>query len=83
VTKAVLRVDKCRSCGAPVYWLRNDRTRKWAPIEVAVNPKGNIIIENGQYVVVNHPRVVRDGERHLNHFVTCPSADQWTGRKSI
>jgi len=81
VTKVVLRVDKCRSCGAPVYWLKNDRTRQWAPIDVEVNPKGNVIIENGLYVVVSHPRVVADSERHMNHFVTCPSAGQWYGKR--
>jgi hypothetical protein len=82
VTNVVLREDRCKSCGARVYWLPNDRTRKWAPIDVKVNPKGNIIIENGQYVVVSHPRVVQDKERHTNHFVSCPQADKWHGGSS-
>ena len=66
----------CRSCHAKIYWLKNERTGKLAPIDKDPAPdgSGNIEVEDGRGIY----RVVGKGPgRHKNHFVTCPAAGVW------
>ncbi|HET8906727.1 MAG TPA: hypothetical protein VFN11_07160 [Ktedonobacterales bacterium] len=64
----------CRSCSANVYWLKNDKTGKIAPIGAMATEAGNIEIDVGKQTY----RVVgKQPGRHTNHFVTCPSRDIW------
>lgn len=78
--------DTCRSCPAPVLWLRHAVTGKRAPIDQAPAPDGNIVVDetDGTYLTLNAAQRnevrERGGELHLNHFVTCPQAASWKGR---
>lgn len=71
------RVSRCRSCGADVWWLEHVRTGRRAPIDVEPNAAGNVVVslEDEQYrlAVPGDPQ----GERHSNHFATCPDAERW------
>jgi hypothetical protein len=74
---------RCRSCNAPVLWLRHEETGKTAPIDAAQDrERGNILInmDAGTYHIV--PASGRDAERdwlHTNHFATCAFAPIWKG----
>jgi hypothetical protein len=66
---------KCRSCGAAVYWLRNDSTGNLSPIEAEPAANGNLKVdlEAGTYRVI---RKLEDSSdpRYINHFATCPNS---------
>lgn len=76
-------MNRCRSCGAEVLWLKNRRTGKRAPIDRDPSAGGNVIA----YLLDQTYRVLSadeceiakaDGmDLHTNHFVTCPQAGQW------
>lgn len=67
----------CRTCGAEILWLRNDRTKRVAPIDAQPSLNGNIeITEAGEYHVFGEPtlfdqRQTSEPVLHLNHWVTC------------
>jgi len=73
----------CGSCGAPIWWLKHERTGKPAPIDFYHNQEGNIIIalELGVYAVAPKAQAEemrRAGEPlHTNHFMTCPQSKTW------
>jgi len=77
-------VSACRSCGAPVWRLRNDNTGKTAPIEQAADSAGNVLVDldAGTYHVLGRP-ADRDAAGdaglvlHRNHFASCPQAREW------
>jgi hypothetical protein len=79
-------VSTCRSCQAQVVWLRNTTTGKSAPIDQALVPDGNIVVdlEAGTYRVLTgdarEDAVDRGDPLHFNHFITCPQAPAWKGR---
>lgn len=75
--------DQCRSCHAPILWLANTTTGKFAPIDRDPDPDGNIVVLNqGQYQVLS-PTGRLDARAegfvlYKNHFVTCAQADSWS-----
>lgn len=77
------KLEKCRSCKAPVIWLRNNATSKLAPIDAQPSEKGNIEIdrEEGIYRVLNFSQREGRADLHTNHFVTCPQAKAWGKKK--
>ncbi len=74
-------LSKCRSCGASVVWLENNRTGKRAPIDAQPSEDGNILLDRhaGTYQVLasSTDRALAAGHLHTNHFMTCKTADQW------
>lgn len=87
-----MKPAQCRSCGAPVIWAINERTKKRAPIDAEP-------ADNGPIVFVHDPgfggdpeyRVLAKADRvdgavlraagirpafYTNHFQTCPNARQ-------
>ena len=62
----------CRSCGAPVYWLRHARTGNLAPIDIEEGFGGNITIDlwREEYTIVPKGSAP-SSDRHRNHFSTC------------
>lgn len=72
--------QKCRTCGAPVVFLRHIRTGKVAPIETTPSPDGDVAV-GAQYMIV--PALQRDAYRargellYKNHYATCPQARFW------
>lgn len=73
----------CGSCGAPIYWLKNVKTGRPAPIDARHNQTGNVAMgtELGEYRVLL--KVEADTWReqgwplYTNHFMTCPQAKTW------
>ncbi len=74
--------DRCRFCGAPVFWLENETTGERAPIDADPSPDGNIEVDlpRGTYRVLSgfdRDEAVAGGERlRTNHFQTCPDRDK-------
>jgi hypothetical protein len=70
-------MDKCRSCGAKVFWVITQKNKRM-PVDPEPVENGNLEIhDQGQYrpplaiyVSVKPPGVLR----HISHFVTCPNA---------
>ncbi len=77
-----LRTDgaKCRSCKAPIAWVKMIGTGKSNPIDPEPSPKGNVVItEDGQGCAVNASEADRlrteEGcSLYLSHFATCKDA---------
>jgi hypothetical protein len=38
------KTSACTSCGAPIYWLKHEKTGKLAPIDVTPNLTGNCLV---------------------------------------
>jgi hypothetical protein len=89
-------VSACRSCGAPVEWVRVHPTGKVMPLDPAPRIDGNVVRTGErswtrQGTEVDVVRVVPTGDeplpgidppdRWVSHFVTCPDADSWSRRR--
>lgn len=72
--------EKCRSCGAPIYWLANETTQKMAPIDTNPTPWGSVVVlQEGTYRVLRAgERETYEGPRYTNHFQTCEHSKQWS-----
>jgi hypothetical protein len=75
-------VERCRSCGTSVFFLRNATTGKSAPIEAEPVAGGNIrVASDGTYRVLTlaeRVAALASGELlHLNHFARCKDAPRW------
>jgi hypothetical protein len=78
--------SKCRSCGAWVFWLRNESTLKVSPIDAEPSPLGNCEVLSDSRFQTFGPLVAQlarnEGKRlHTNHFATCPQSKGWKKRK--
>ena len=75
-----VEVSECGSCGAPVLWLKHERTGRAAPINTGFSENGNILIHRTARtyrIVPSDERVIYRGWLHTSHFVTCPQAKTW------
>lgn len=68
------KTSACRSCGAPIYWLKHETTRKLAPIDEMPSPHGNCLVnlQDSTYRLA----LGQAGTLYTNHFATCPQASQ-------
>jgi len=79
---------KCKSCGAPITWIKTKNGRVM-PCDVPAvdyqdnyNGKDLIITEDGQVIrgtiIKNNPQsklqLVVSGKGYISHFATCPNA---------
>jgi hypothetical protein len=72
---------QCRSCKAPVMWLKSEATNRTAPIDQESSADGSIAIDTtaGTYrILVGAQRV---GTLYTNHFATCPNQEFWRERQ--
>lgn len=72
---------KCRSCEAPMVWVKTAANGRLMPLDPKPVPDGNVVLlasrdEQGVRLV----RVLAHGEdpgpdakRYISHFATCPS----------
>jgi len=69
--------DFCRSCKAPVVWVRT-RAGKRMPVDPEPVEGGNIILSERDHATPLAVYVEADPGvmRHVSHFATCPNADQ-------
>jgi hypothetical protein len=75
----MLHLSTCRSCGAPVYWLKHATTGKLAPVDAAPNPSGNVTVDPaaGTYTVLGTAGARADTARYTSHFMPCPQCRTW------
>lgn len=67
----------CRSCEAPVFWIKTAATGKAMPLDATPNPDGNVVIRGGLAHVLKHGDLLVQGERRFtSHFATCANAAQ-------
>ncbi len=70
----------CKSCSAPILWLRNPKTGRMAPIDAASRPNGQIGVDLERQEYALCPAAMSRVEcgvhahHHTNHFATCPFA---------
>lgn len=77
--------DTCRSCRAPIMWVRTESGSNM-PIDTAPVENGNVILswdDDGRSVAV----FIRKGEtppagkpRYVSHFATCPKSRTHRGQ---
>jgi hypothetical protein len=75
----------CRSCGARIRWARFTRSGKVVPLDADPVPGGNVVVvgedRDGPLIdLVSQAAPPLDSLRYVNHFSTCPQADQWRRR---
>jgi hypothetical protein len=73
---------RCRSCGAEIFWSRNETAGRAMPVDAAESPDGNVVLVDRGGAVIS--RVLRAGEeprpgekRRRPHHMTCPDAPSW------
>ncbi len=71
---------QCKSCGAPVHWLMNTTSGKYAPIDAAPVLGGNVAIDlyAGIYSILKRQP---DRLAHTSHFATCSQARKYRAQK--
>ena len=65
------RVDYCKSCRAPIFWVRTS-TSKMMPVDRDPVADGNIQIVDGVANVVPKKSLVQGQFYYKSHFATCP-----------
>lgn len=63
--------NSCRSCGAPVRWVRTEAGRRM-PINPDPDPAGNLVLDVTGLAVQVDPTAT--GPKYTSHFATCPEA---------
>lgn len=73
------QAERCKSCGAHVWWLKHTGTQRPAPINVEPDPKGNCVInlEAKTYTTLGRLNGTSGLPHYTNHFMTCPQAKSW------
>jgi len=72
----------CKSCGAPILWLRYVKTEKATAIDEKPVLGGSIIIHpDGETYLIASPAARIGNYLHTNHFQTCSSAEQHRAKK--
>ena len=71
----------CRSCDAPIRWVRWQESRKIMPLDAEPASDGNVVIVDGHTHGDGTPlvRTAKDGDamRFKSHFATCKQAGDW------
>lgn len=85
------RPDKCRSCGAPIFWARTSiNPPQWMPLDREPSERGNVVILEDDELGIERAKVLKKGERetyppatlkYLSHFATCPEAEKFRRRR--
>lgn len=78
-------MSRCKSCGAPIQWVRSGASGGPMPLDVAPNPKGNVVLTGHKAAGGPVARVVSEGEepgrvRYMPHHATCPQGREWSGK---
>lgn len=70
--------SSCRSCGAPMLWVRTPAGRPM-PLDPEPSEDGNVEIVDG-LAVVHHQPPLDHGDLYTPHFATCPDGATWSRR---
>lgn len=70
--------ETCRSCQAPVIWVRTE-AGKAMPVDAEPVPNGNLLLvaEQGKVIAYVREPDMLNTSRYVSHFVTCGQADVW------
>lgn len=69
----------CRSCGAPIRWVRMAESGRANPLDPNPHPSGNIALDaegKAHYLKRGQETFIAPSERYVSHFSTCPNAKQ-------
>lgn len=68
----------CRSCGAPLLWIRTSATDSLMPLDAEPVRDGNIILVDGKAHVMRGDLFedMLEGPRYVSHHATCPQSAQ-------
>ncbi|MGH9001955.1 MAG: hypothetical protein ACRDYV_02390 [Acidimicrobiia bacterium] len=70
------RQDRCRSCGAPVLWVRMAGTGRWMPLDQDPDPRGTVYLAGGKgRTLAPGATPATGGPTYRSHFASCPDAD--------
>ena len=73
---------QCRSCGAPIIWIRHGTTGSLLPLDAAPVDNGNMQIVDDKAVNIGGLfEPVADAPKYVNHFSTCPDSKRWKKKK--
>lgn len=81
-----MRLEKCRSCGAWIFWARNTKSGKLMPIDHKPVADGNVLVDDrgGEVKATVTGRLTLEEvvplPRYVSHFSTCPEAKAWRKR---
>lgn len=72
-------MSTCKSCLAPITWVRMLGTDKAMPVDREPHDEGTVVLTGGSRRGSPLARVVRSDEhvhgmRYRSHFVSCPNA---------
>jgi hypothetical protein len=71
----------CRSCGAPVVWVRIGKQGSPMPLDPLPRPDGNVVRTGPETVKVLKEDEPTDQPRYRSHFDSCPDAGHWRQRR--
>lgn len=69
----------CRSCQAPVLFVKSETTGRLMILDADPSSEGRIVIEGGAARVLKKDLLEQPatGPRYVDHHVTCPAAAEW------
>jgi hypothetical protein len=74
-----MSISSCRSCGAPVEWVKSN-SGKLMPLDVGDVENGNLTVANGVARGRRDEDDIAARPRRRSHFSTCPHALAWRTR---
>lgn len=77
--REIHQLQRCAHCHAPIYWMRQRVTGKWAAIDTNFTHGGDVLINltAGTYEQLSpDERVTHIGWLHALHRNICPQVDQ-------
>lgn len=79
------RQAKCRSCGAPVFWVSIPKTGKRMPLNAAPSDNGTLVLIDADNAVVlsQDELAATTDRRYVSHFATCPHSVAWRRARGI
>jgi hypothetical protein len=67
----------CKSCGAPIRWVKMAGSGKSMPLDDVPSAEGTVSVERGVGHVLSGLAIVAyDGPLFVSHFATCPQANE-------
>ena len=69
--------SRCRACQAVVEWVVTAKNGKAIPLDMGVDPTGNVEIVDGK-AVVHGQEPMHEYEHRQSHFATCPNAREFS-----
>lgn len=78
--RPVTEPTECRSCEAPILWVKWPRSGKSMPVDAAPAPAGTVVLtlHRGEELLAEKYEANRHHgrNRYTSHFATCPNASQ-------